>query len=415
LCPGIRANSNILASHSCTAYRQAAFMTILFIITILLFLPYVALLVYYRMAWQQIPASPPLTTPSTAVTIIIPARNEEANIGNCLESIISQNYPAHLLQIIVADDFSTDNTAAIIRSYAGKNVELLQLSDFVTDPLNSYKKKAIELAIAQSTGQLIITTDADCIVPPLWLQTIVSFYEKERPAFIAAPVSINCSNRLIEIFQALDFMTLQGITGASVYKKMHTMCNGANLAYERSAFYEVDGFKNIDHIASGDDMLLMHKIYERYPERVLFLKSRDAIVHTAPVQTIRQFFNQRIRWASKADKYTDKRIFPVLLLVYLFNVMMLVLPVISIFTHSPSSIFNSSFLIFNSPLKCWLFILTLKTITELFFLYPVAKFFNKTILLWWFLPAQPFHILYTVIAGWLGKFGKYSWKGRKVQ
>jgi cellulose synthase/poly-beta-1,6-N-acetylglucosamine synthase-like glycosyltransferase len=385
-------------------------MTILFILTILLFVVYAALLVYYRMAWQQLPAPPPLTQPSTAITVIIPARNEEAAIGNCLESITRQHYPAHLLQIIVADDFSTDNTADIVRSFAGKNVQLLQLSDLVIDPLNSYKKKAIELAIAQSTGQLIVTTDADCAVPPLWLQTIVSFYEKERPAFIAAPVAINCSNRAVEIFQALDFMTLQGITGASVYKKMHTMCNGANLAYERSAFYEVDGFKNIDHIASGDDMLLMHKIYERYPQRVLFLKSKDAIVQTAPVQTIRQFFNQRIRWASKADKYTDKRIFPVLLLVYLFNVLMLVLPIIAIFTHSPSSILHSSFFILN-----WIILLLLKTAIELAFLYPVAKFFNKIILLWWFPLAQPFHILYTVIAGWLGKFGNYTWKGRNVK
>jgi hypothetical protein len=126
------------------------------------------------------------------------------------------------------------------------------------------------------------------------------------------------------------------------------------------------------------------------------------------VQTIRQFFNQRIRWASKADKYTDKRIFPVLLLVYLFNVMMLILPIIAIFAHSTFVIPLSTFLF-------WLILLLLKTAIELFFLYPVAKFFNKTILLWWFLPAQPFHILYTVIAGWLGKFGKYSWKGRKVQ
>jgi cellulose synthase/poly-beta-1,6-N-acetylglucosamine synthase-like glycosyltransferase len=390
-------------------------MTILFILTILLFVVYAALLVYYRMAWQQLPAPPPLTQPSTAITIIIPARNEEAAIGNCLNSIIRQHYPAHLLQIIVADDFSTDRTAAIVRTFDGKNVQLLQLSDFVTDPLNSYKKKAIELAIAQSTGELIVTTDADCTVPPLWLQTIVAFYEKERPAFIAAPVSFLPSPsgeglgvRLLKIFQALDFMTLQGITGASVHKKMHTMCNGANLAYERSAFYEVDGFKNIDHIASGDDMLLMHKIYERYPERVLFLKSRDAIVQTAPVQTIRQFFNQRIRWASKADKYTDKRIFPVLLLVYLFNVLLLILPIIAVFAHS-------SFVILHSPFVFWLLLLTLKTIAELYFLYPVAKFFNKTILLWWFPLAQPFHILYTVIAGWLGKFGNYTWKGRNVK
>jgi glycosyltransferase involved in cell wall biosynthesis len=431
-------------------------MTILLIITILLFLAYAALLVYYRRAWQANDEyrmtndesedrndelrmtndewgtqSPTFHIPHssfvTQITIIIPARNEAANIGRCLQSIVDQSYPAHLRQIIVADDFSTDNTATIVQSFAGQNVSLLRLADHITDRLNSYKKKAIELAVAQSTGTLIITTDADCTVPPGWLATYAAFYQQYKPAFIAAPVAINCSNRPIEIFQALDFMTLQGITGASVYKKVHTMCNGANLAYERNAFYEVGGFTGIDHIASGDDMLLMHKIYQRYPDRVLFLKSKNAIVQTEPVHTVKDFFNQRIRWASKADKYDDKRIFWVLVLVYLFNVLMLVLPIALFFTcyqlrvasyglrvtGSQFPIPNSTFGI--TPIQVWLLLLCFKTIIELYFLYPVAQFFNNTKLLWWFPIAQPFHILYTVVAGWLGKFGSYQWKGREVK
>lgn len=426
-------------------------MTILLIITILLFVAYAALLVYYRRAWQandeysmtndesedrndelrmtndewgtqsptfHIPHSP-FNIP---ITIIIPARNEEANIGRCLQSIVDQSYPAHLRQIIVADDFSTDNTAAIVQSFAGQNVHLLQLSDHITDRLNSYKKKAIELAVAQATGTLIITTDADCTVPPGWLATYAAFYQQYKPAFIAAPVAILPSSKgegsgvrlqPIEIFQALDFMTLQGITGASVYKKIHTMCNGANLAYERSAFYEVGGFTGIDHIASGDDMLLMHKIYQRYPNRVLFLKSKNAIVQTEPVHTVKDFLNQRIRWASKADKYDDKRIFWVLVLVYLFNVLLLLLPIASLVWPQKYPIPNTQFPI--PPITVWLLLLCSKTIIELYFLYPVAQFFNNTKLLWWFPIAQPFHILYTVIAGWLGKFGSYQWKGRKVR
>jgi cellulose synthase/poly-beta-1,6-N-acetylglucosamine synthase-like glycosyltransferase len=360
--------------------------------------------------------------PNTLITVIIPARNEAANIAHCLASILGQGYPPHLLQVIVADDFSTDNTAAIVQSHADRGVELLRLADHVGDRLNSYKKKAIELAVAQARGTLIVTTDADCTVPPHWLFAIATFYQKHRPAFIAAPVAIHPSPvgegpgvrpRPIEIFQALDFMTLQGITGASVYKKIHTMCNGANLAYERSAFYEVGGFAGIDHIASGDDMLLMHKIYQRYPQRVLFLKSKNAIVHTEPVHSVKDFFNQRIRWASKADKYDDKRIFWVLVLVYVFNVMLLVLPVVSLFIDPKFQIPNSKFQI--TGIQVWLLLLCFKTLIELYFLYPVARFFGKTRLLWWFPLAQPFHILYTVIAGWLGKFGSYKWKGREVR
>jgi len=388
-------------------------MTILFLLTILLFVAYVVLLVYYRRAWQGIPAVPSLAQPETAVTIIIPARNEEDNIGHCLQAILNQQYPRHLLQIIVADDFSTDSTAEIVHNFAGQHVQLLRLADHVTDRLNSYKKKAIELAVEQATGTLIVTTDADCTMPPLWLATLVTVYQQQRPAFIAAPVVINCSNRPIEIFQALDFMTLQGITGASVYKRVHTMCNGANMAYERSVFYEVGGFAQIDHIASGDDMLLMHKIYERYPQRVLFVKSKEAIVQTAPVSTLSAFLNQRIRWASKADKYDDKRIFWVLVLVYLLNVMMLVLPIVALCCPVQYPLPNTQYLL--SGFQSWLLLLLFKTCIELYFLYPVARFFNKTALLWYFPLAQPFHIVYTVVAGWLGKFGSYQWKGRKVK
>ena len=213
------------------------------------------------------------------------------------------------------------------------------------------------------------------------------------------------------MFQALDFAMLQGITGASVHKKIHSMCNGANLAYTKKAFEAVGGFAGIDNIASGDDMLLMHKIYKQWPDNVMFLKSKKAIVQTAPVHSVKEFFNQRIRWASKADKYDDKRIFVVLLLVYIINFLLLALSVFTIFRNAQYIIFNIQCSIFG----VWLLLLLLKTVAELIFLYPVAKFFGKQNLLWLFPVMQPFHILYTVIAGWFGKFGSYKWKGRNVK
>ena len=389
-------------------------MQVLFYIIVFLFLLYILLIIYYWRSWVSIVdfRLPILDfEPSTKITVIIAARNEEEFIGNCLASICNQSYPKHLFEVLVVDDHSTDNTAAIVNNYAAQNVKLISLKNFIVDELNSYKKKAIEIAIAQSTGELIVTTDADCFVKHNWLQTIASFYQKYQPVFIAAPVSIDCSNKFIEFFQGLDFMTLQGITGASVHKKIHSMCNGANLAYTKKAFEDVGGFTGIDNIASGDDMLLMHKIYKRWPGKVLFLKSKDAIVHTAPVSSIKEFFNQRIRWASKADKYEDKRIFTVLLLVYLVNVWLVVLPIIAVFNNIQYTIFNIQCSIFG----LWLLLFLLKTFIELIFLYPVATFFGKQNMLWLFPLMQPLHIIYTVIAGWLGKFGSYNWKERKVK
>ena len=376
--------------------------SLILFISIFFLVVYAVLIVYYRQSWLSIPNFKLAADagPITKISIIIPARNEEENIDTCLDSIIHQNYPIHLFEVLVIDDHSTDNTSKVVLGYSDKNVKLIALKDFIEPgEINSYKKKAIEIAIQQSTGELIVTTDADCIAPNNWLSTIASFYEERNPEFIVMPVAIHCSNRFIEIFQTLDFMTLQGITGASVHKKFHSMCNGANLAYTKKAFIAVDGFKGIDKIASGDDMLLLHKIYTRYPDGIAYLKSTEAIIQTQPVHSVGQFFNQRIRWASKADKYDDKRIFVVLLLVYFFNVWILALGVGAFFF----------------PIALPLLILIIaKTIVELLFLFPVAVFFNQAKLLWLFPIAQPFHILYTVIAGWLGKFGSYQWKERKV-
>lgn len=341
--------------------------------------------------------------PNITFSIIIPARNEADNIGQLLESILEQTYSRNLFEVIVVDDHSTDDTAAIVKKFEG--VKLLQLNE---DRINSYKKKAIETGISAAQNDWIVCTDADCIVTPEWIQTFASFISDNEPVFVAAPVSFIGGDALKEkkksilyIFQALDFLTLQGITGASVAGKKHNMCNGANLAYKRKVFYEVDGFKGIDNIASGDDMLLMHKIWKRYPGQISYLKSKKAIVETAAAPTWKAFFNQRIRWASKATSYDDKRIFIVLLLVYLLNCSFLALLVLAFF----SIIYLYAFLI----------LIVLKTLIEITFVGRVSQFFNRQHLLKYFFFFQPLHIGYTIISGFLGTFGSYEWKGRKVK
>jgi len=382
------------------------------LITIFLLLSYSALILYYRRSWVGIKNFIPSKTLSDTelpfISVIIAARNEEKNIGKCIQSLISQTYPENKFEIIITNDHSTDNTVGVIHSFQKENIQVINLADFTQNKiLNSYKKKSIETALQFAKGDLIVTTDADCIAPKKWLETLVSFYKEKSPVFVALPVAFSNPlpedsflKKFFKNFQSLDFMTLQGITGASVEKKFHSMCNGANLAYEKKVFYEVNGFEGIDEIASGDDMLLMHKIQKVYPDKIMFLKSPEVIVQTQPAETLKDFMNQRIRWASKADKYTDKKITTVLLLVYFLNTWIFILGISSFF-------FIKVFYIF-------LVAIIIKTIVELIFLYPVAKFFNKQKLLWWFVPAQPFHILYTLVAGWLGKFGSYRWKGRKV-
>ena len=379
-------------------------------ISCLFLIVYGILIAWYLRAWTSIP---PVTRPAawrtwrTWITVIVPARNEEGNILPCLDALAAQNYPKHLYEVIVVDDHSTDDTASVVTDHrSGLTVRCIRLSEEGAAGVRAaHKKWAIETGIKAARGQLIVATDADCVAQPGWLASMAACYEDKGAKFIAAPVRIGAgrdggAGSLLSIFQTLDFITLQGITGASVYRRFHSMCNGANLAYDKSAFEEVGGFKGIDAIPSGDDMLLMHKIYSRYPQRVFFLKDREATVTTQPETRWSGFFHQRIRWASKADRYDDKRIFWVLLLVYLVNLLF-------------AGLFVAAF--WNS---WWLWILLLMLIVKISVEYPfvrsVAGFFGQQRLMVYFAVLQPFHILYTIVVGWLGTFGSYQWKGRKI-
>ena len=378
---------------------------ILLYFIIALFSLYCWLIIYYWLAWRSIPdyiPSPAL--PKTKISVIIPARNEEGNIGQLLQALQEQTYPKDLFEVIVVDDHSTDGTVNVVQQFPA--VKLLQLKE---DGINSYKKKAIETAIAAASGELIVTTDSDCLPSKDWIKTFAAFKEQNESIFIAAPVVLTPSpsplcgegRRLVQVFQAIDFMVLQGITGAAVYKKALNMCNGANLAYKKDVFNEVNGFKDIDNIASGDDMLLMNKIGKKHPDKVHYLKSKEAIVSTRPMKTWWEFFNQRIRWASKAKHYRDKRIMLVLILVYLFNLSFLALAIAGFFCYS-----------------YWLYLGGLwlaKTIVELPFVYSVASFFNKQSLVRYFFFFQPLHIFYTIVSGLFGQLGRYEWKGRRVK
>jgi len=380
-------------------------MTILWAICISVTVAYASLMVLYLAGWhkQRNFAVPDGFRPSVSISVIIPARNEQDNIGACIASLLQQNYPRHLYQIIVVDDHSTDNTAVITRSYADKGVTIVSLSEVMPENAggNAYKKMAITAGIAASEGTLIVTTDADCIVPENWLQHIAAIYEQRKPAMIVAPVVYKITTGIADIFQHTDFMSMQGITAAAHAMGMGGMSNGANLAFTRAAFEQVNGYEGNMHLASGDDYLLMTKISKLPGAPIAYLKAEGAIVTTKPQPDWPSFFRQRVRWASKSGKYDDSRLTAILILVYLFNVMIVALAI--------GSVIESNLL----SLLC--IILAIKTLSELIYLIPVAKFFKSSGVLLLFPFLQPLHVAYIVSAGFMGFRGGYEWKGRAVR
>lgn len=352
-----------------------------------------------RRGWNIIPFFNSNKTPQTSVSVLIAARNEAENIGRTIDSILNQNFPPDKFELIIVDDHSTDKTAEIVKSYANRGVQLIQLS--VGDQLNSYKKYAITKAIEKATGEIIVTTDADCRMGPKWLETVIQYFEENDCYMVSSPVIYSEEKTHFEELQTLEFMYLIGLGAAGIGNQSPTTCNGANLAYKREIFYEMGGFKGIDNVASGDDELFLHKVAEKYASKIGFCKSREAVVYTDAKPNLQSFLSQRKRWASKSTKYKDKKVVVLGVSIWLFNLAL----IISL----------GSFLLFLPDLN-WLLLTAfgLKIIVELFFMIPITSFANRIELLKYIPILSVIHSFYIVYIGIAGNIGKYDWKGRSV-
>lgn len=320
------------------------------------------------------------------VSVLIAARNEEKNIEKLLESLKKQSFPKELFEVIIVNDHSIDNTDEIINDFINKNkeidVKLLKAE-------KTGKKHAISQALHSAINELIIVTDADCVLNDLWIESIVGFYQEEKCKMILAPVLLSPAENLFEKMQVLEHLSLIGSTAGSASIGFPVMCNGANMAYERKAALEVEKFRKDFDIPSGDDMFLLEQFVKCYGHNnVKFLLSKSAVVKTKTCKTIKDFFRQRRRWVSKTKSYTSWKIIVTALIVLFFNLSIISLLVSSFFVPALWSIY-----ILLTLLKFFIDFPLLKNITN---------FMNQGSLLKWVLPLEiiyPFYAVFTALSG----------------
>lgn len=281
-------------------------------------------------------------------------------------------------------------------------VRLLRLAD-LPPPENAPafgKKRAIEAAVAGARGELIVTTDADCRVPPGWLLLLVSAYEIHRPRAIAAPVMIREERNLLQHFQALDVAGTMGITGAGIYLGWQHIGNGANLAYPKAAFEAVNGFAGNAHQPSGDDLFLLQKIARRWPGSVFFLKNAGAAVNTPAASDWRAFYQQRLRWGTKNAALPETPVRLVLAATFLFCC---------------SILFSTVAAFLYTPLVRLLLIqLAVKAGFDYLLLRELCSFFHRRKWLRWFWPSFLIHTGYVAVLGIASLVRRnYEWKGRR--
>ena len=235
--------------------------------------------------------------PKTKFSIIVPFRNEAENLPILLNSFSKLNYPNNLFEIILVDDDSEERLQIADFSPEKFREQILVIKNNRVS--NSPKKDAISTAISKTKNDWIITTDADCIVNENWLLTLDNYIQNQDVSMIAGAVTYDCNDSFLHHFQQLDLASLQGATIGSFGLGKGFMCNGANFAYTKSFFLELNGFDGNDTIASGDDVFLLQKAIANNPEKVHYLKSKNNIVITKPLNDWKSLFYQRVRWASK--------------------------------------------------------------------------------------------------------------------
>jgi len=376
-----------------------------FFISILLALAYIWLIHFYVKGWLKTPNQNTKKELGVylGISVVISVRNEEANIKACIESILKQDYPKSTFELIVVNDFSTDNTLEVLAGF-GDQIKVYKLSEHLASEakFTANKKKAITLAVKEAKYDLILCGDGDCVYGERWISSMMQYYHKYHKKFISGPVDYYDTKGFWKNFLLMDLVAMIGVTAGSIGQKKPVMASGANMLFEKKSFLELGGYTGNENIASGDDVFLMQKIFLNDSNAVGFVKNADAFARTQSPASFSEFLNQRIRWTSKSGNMMDFRVKAILVFNYLFY--------LSCFTSLfILPWFDLLFLAFGCLL------LALKILIDILFFGNILAFYNKSSLLKWIVPMEIIHLIYVSFMGVLAIFGSYTWKGRNVK
>lgn len=300
-------------------------MILVFYILIIAF-SYFCLIIFFLYKWSVYSLKDNSVDNTTEpLTLLIPVHNDGENLEKLLEALSKQSLSPKIFEIIIIDDHSDVSPAEFLNSLSFKGLDIRLIS-------NAYgqgKKYSLKTGVENANYLWIVCTDADCIAHKKWLETIQQAFVSHNPKLISAPVVMTHNDSLFQKFQSFEFSSLVASGAASIAADMPIMCNGANLAFQKELFLEA--FPDLKpQVNSGDDIFLLEYTKRNYPEGIVFLKDRNAIVNTDSEASLSKFYKQRIRWTSKTLFYNDSNLILVSSLVFLYNFNIVLTSILSI-------------------------------------------------------------------------------------
>jgi len=368
----------------------------------IIFSIYYLIVGFFIIGWQTIKVIPTdeCKKHPNFISIVVPVRNEENNIANLLTGITSQSLPKDQFELIIIDDQSEDKTVEIVNEFIkdeSLNLRLID-NDYNAARKLSPKKSAIMRGVEEARGEIIVMTDGDCRIGTEWLESIQSSFDNDKVMFTSGAVVLQGSNHIFSKIQSMEFASLIGAGAALINLNYPLMCNGANMAFRKSAFRHVNGYEGNMEKSTGDDVFLMQKIHKSFKNSVLFQKDQRALVYTGVQKSISGLINQRKRWASKWNKHllSFSWFLPVMLFIHYLTFLV---GVIALFIF-PKIYWQLGILIL------------IKIIVDYIFLKNVMIFCKLRLSNSMFLLSELLYPFYAIFFGVIVHFGKFTWKGR---
>ena len=337
------------------------------------------------------------------ISVVIAARNEEDTLPWLLQDLKNQSYPENLCEFIIVNDHSEDDTTEVVRATIDED-KRFKLIDSVPDKgLLTPKKQALVQGIRESSGEIILTTDADCRVLPTWIETIVSYFETDV-GMVVGFSQLDVPERtmtFLEKLQALDFLSLMTAAQGALNLSRPMAASGQNLAYRRAAFEDAGGFRPIGHRISGDDVLLLQLIHTSTSWKIRFAPSPAGFNTSRPEGTIHALLNQRKRWASNGAYQfkLNKGFFFYILNTFLFNLLL--------FSH------GAYYLFFRHDSSVWLLCLVIKIMMESILAAAGIHVYGRWNLMKTFPVWTILQVPYVIFVGIAGSIGSIEWKSRR--
>jgi cellulose synthase/poly-beta-1,6-N-acetylglucosamine synthase-like glycosyltransferase len=344
--------------------------------------------------WRYLPAPSAARATPLDVTVVVAARNEAHAVDALIESLAMQTAFGNRIQVVLADDHSTDGTAVKALEAARRHGVNLR----VVSPVGRGKRAALDEALDHVTTPWLAFTDADCRPAHGWLNALMQRASKPNTRLVLGQVCMTRGNTLFQQLQSVEYQSIAAITAASAAVGSVVMANGASMAVQTDVYRQAVAAGYQKRFASGDDMFLLQYIRRHMGSRAIgYVPHNEAVVFIDPEPTLHQFVRQRLRWVSKAGGYTDVAILTVAAVTSLAS-LALVVAVVAAFT---------SFATWH--LLPALFILKATADLPLLLLWS-SHTGQQRYLLFWFAPLQLLYPFYAVGFGLTGMILKTRWR-----